>query len=117
MYSNIKRFISQEMSDLDHKIVTNGKLSMQEVQYMDLLAHAEKSLLTCEAMKESGYQDNSEYGARRRDSMGRYADETHHDSYQHDSMIGELHSLMEKAPNEQIRRKYSDFVSEIQSMM
>jgi hypothetical protein len=140
MYQNISKFIEKELKDLDHRVITNGKLNMQEAQYVDLLAHLEKSLLTCEAMKEGsyhagysdGYKDGynesgynrsyeaSGYGARgrRRDSMGRYADEPrYNDGYQHDSMIEELHSLMEKAPNEQVKRKYSDFLSEIKGMM
>lgn len=81
------------MADLDQKVTTNGKLTMQEVQYMDLLAHAEKSLLTCEAMKEHERKDAP------------------------DPMLTELHSLIEKAPNDQIKRRYSEFVSEIQSLM
>lgn len=133
MYQNISKFINQELSELDHRVMSNGKLTMQEAQYVDLLAHLEKSLLTCEAMKEGsyhagysdGYKDGyrsyegSEYGARRRrDSMGRYADEPrYNDGYQHGSMVEELHSLMEKAPNEQVKRKYSDFLNEIKGMM
>lgn len=74
-----------------------------------------------------GYRDDSGYGARgrgryaRRDSMGRYADEAgsgSHGSYQHDkNMIGDLHELMNNAPNEQIKHKYMDFINEIQEMM
>jgi len=128
MYQNISKFIEKELKELDHRVMTNGKLNMQEAQYVDLLAHLEKSLLTCEAMKEGsyhagyseGYKDGyneSGYG-RRRDSMGRYAEEPrYNDSYQHDSMVSELYSLMEKAPNEQIKRKYSDFLGEIKGMM
>lgn len=150
MYQNICNFIDKEMKDLDHRIIANGKLTMQEVQYMDLLSHAEKSLLTNEAMKKAeekgsykdgsykdgysegysdGYNDShygreeESYSARgrgrgaRRDSMGRYADEPRYNDYGHDNMMGELKSLMEKAPNEQIRRRYSEFMSEIQGMM
>lgn len=93
MYNHIKHFISEEMQDLDQRIAASGKLNMQEVQYMDILAHAEKSILTSEAMK--GY-DKKEVS---------------------DPMIAELHNLMEKAPNEAIKQKYSEFVSEIQGMM
>lgn len=93
MYNHIKHFINEEMNDLDQRISATGKLNMQEVQYMDILAHAEKSILTSEAMK--GY-DKKEVK---------------------DPMITELHTLMEKAPNEAIKQKYSDFLSEIKGMM
>lgn len=159
MFDNLCNFVKKELTDLDHRITANGKLTIQEIQYADLLAHFKKSLLTADAMERSGesyndgynrsYNDgyskgynegysegyresensynaesSSGYGARgrgkgaRRDSMGRYAEEPrYNDSYQHDSMIEELHSLMEKAPNEQVKRKYSDFLNEIKGMM
>ena len=99
---------------------------MPEVEYADKLAHIKKSLLTVDAMEnpeeylDDGYNSRS-YGARgrgsnaRRDSMGRYA--TGSRMYRDDGMMAELHELMEKAPNEQVRRKYSEFISEIQNMM
>lgn len=146
MYEHILSFVKNEFKDLDDRAKNNGKLNMQEVQYADLLAHFKKNLLTGEAMERAeeksygdgyadgyndgygrsseGYRDNSGYGARgrgryaRRDSMGRYADESGHGSYQHDkSMVNELHELMNNAPNEQIKHKYMDFINEIQGMM
>lgn len=122
MYQNICNFIDKEMTDLDHKIPSQGKLSMQEIQYADLLAHAKKSILTIEAM-ESSYNDDYErsYGARRRDSRGRYADHGYNSDYQEyrsgKDMMGELHNLMQKAPNEEIKRKYGNFISEMEHMM
>ena len=66
-------FICDELEELERKVAKEGKLSMAEIQYGDTLAHFEKSLLTSSAMKES--EDWNGYsGARRRDSMGRYAD-------------------------------------------
>ena len=83
-------------------------------------SHAEVTADAYQRGYEEGYKDGyneSGYG-RRRDSMGRYAEEPrYNDSYQHDSMVSELYSLMEKAPNEQIKRKYSDFLGEIKGMM
>lgn len=157
MYQKICDFINKELTELDHRIVSNGKLSMNELQYVDLLSHAEKSLLTSEAMKnhdkseeesykdgysrgyndgysrsEGGYQSGSDYGARgrgrgaRRDSMGRYADGYSADGgynagYQEyrsgKEMIGELHNLMKMAPNEEVKRKYESFISEMEHMM
>lgn len=129
MYQNICNFIDKEMTDLDHKIPSQGKLSMQEIQYADLLAHAKKSILTVEAMERSyndgysrDYNDNYErsYGARWRDSRGRYAD-GYSDDYQEyrsgKDMMGELHKLMKMAPNEEVKRKYGNFISEMEHMM
>lgn len=149
MYQNICNFIKKELTDLDNRIVSNGKLSMNELQYVDLLSHAEKSLLTSEAMKnhdkseEESYKDGYSRGyndgrtdysdyergrgrGARRDSMGRYTDDHSEDhgynadytEYQHHkSMMGELHKLMQEAPNDQVKRKYEEFISEMQRMM
>ena len=120
MYNNIYGFINKELGELDSRIVANGKLNMQETQYVDLLAHLEKSLLTCDAMKkadqDSWYSDGYNGRGRnaRRDSMGRYA-EGYEGSYQHNSsMLSELHKLMENAPNEQTKHKMEEFISEIE---
>ena len=129
MFNNLCDFIKDELKELDRKVSSGGKLSMQELEYADKLAHMKKSLLTVEAMEnpeDYGYSDDgySEgynarnyphmYGARgrRRDSMGRYSR-----MYRDDGMINELHELMNSAPNEQIKHKYREFISEIQNMM
>lgn len=161
MFDNLCNFVKKELTDLDHRITANGKLTMQEIQYADLLAHFKKSLLTADAMEGSGesysdgynrsYNDgyskgysegysegyresensyneesSSGYGARgrgkgaRRDSMGRYAD-GYPDDYQEyrsgKDMMGELHKLMKMAPNEEVKRKYGNFISEMEHMM
>lgn len=142
MYDHIFKFIDKEISDLDNRIVSNGKLNMQEIQYVDLLSHIKKSMLTVDAMESYGegysdgynhsgesysegyhdnYRDGSGYGARgrgrgaKRDSMGRYATGSSH--YQDSgSMISELHNLMNKAPDEPSRRKIEEFISEMDRM-
>lgn len=76
----------------------------------------------------SGYGNYSEgnsgsgYGARgrgrnaRRDSMSRYA--TGSRMYRDDKdMMTELQELMNKAPNEQVKQKYQQFISEVKNMM
>lgn len=67
-------YVCEELEDLERKVDKSGKLSMTEVQYLDLLAHTKKSLLTAKAMEESGYSNDGYSGARRRDTMGRYMD-------------------------------------------
>lgn len=73
-------YICDELEELERK-AEKGKLSMSEIQYMDVLAHAKKNLLTGDAMMES--EDYSMEGGMshargrgrnaRRDRMGRYS--------------------------------------------
>lgn len=73
-------YICDELEQLERK-ADKGKLSMSEIQYMDVLAHAKKNLLTGEAMMESeeysmeGGMSNARGRGRnaKRDSMGRYS--------------------------------------------
>lgn len=84
-------FICEELEDLEKK-TDKGKLSMQDMQYADLLAHLKKNLLTSEAMSESESEYSREYSRegsnrgsyrRGRDSMGRYTsrDSSYESSY------------------------------------
>lgn len=54
MFDNLCNFVKKELTDLDHRITANGKLTMQEIQYADLLTHFKKNLLTADAMEGSG---------------------------------------------------------------
>lgn len=67
-------YVCNEMKDIERKVSQGGRLNMQETQYLDLLAHTKKNLLTGEAMMEGDSHDRSyEMSSRRgRDSMGRY---------------------------------------------
>lgn len=134
MFHNLCDFIKDELKEMDRKVASGGKLSGQEIEYADKLAHMKKSLLTVDAMEnpeDYGYNDDGyntgyntsmrSYGARgrgrnaRRDSMGRYADGSR--VYYDDNMMDELHELMNKAPNDQVRQKYREFISEIQRLV
>lgn len=133
MFHNLCDFIKDELKELDRKVASGGKLSMNEIEYADKLAHMKKSILTVDAMENSGeYNDNGNYnsnyndnysrmrsyGARgrsaRRDSRGRYMDDMR---YRDGDMVDELHELMNSAPNEHIKRKYKEFIADIESMM
>lgn len=103
-------YICEELDELERKADKDGKLSMAEVQYMDLLAHAKKNLLKGEEMMEeseysmagdgsyrqgrgSSYRRSmmgEEYNQSRargrgrnarRDSMGRYSSRQDGSSY------------------------------------
>lgn len=124
MFNNLCDFIKDELKELDRKAASGGKLTMQEVQYADLLGHLKKSLVTVDAMEESGggYNDaypyySHEYGARRgarRDSMGRYSSSIRGGYRDADGMIAELKRLREDAPDESVRRKFDGFIREIE---
>ena len=123
-------YICDELKELERKAEKNGSLSMQEIQYMDTLAHAKKNLLTGEAMMdaedgESGrysmphysYGDSYNYGGsyrRGRDSMGRYTSRRGY-SYD-DGMIEELRSLMESAPDERTKSEFRQFIAKMEKM-
>ena len=126
MFHNICDFIKDEMKELDRKIAAGNRLSSQELQYADLLAHMKKSILAVDAMEnpeEYGYYGNDgngtysrgNYGVgrgrnARRDSMGRYASSR---TYMDGDMKEELYELMDKAPNDHVRRKLEELVSEM----
>jgi len=130
-------YICDEMSDLERKAEKDGKLSMAEVQYLDTLAHTKKNLLKADEMSEEGYSgmmypryygddrmDGSPYndgrsyarGRRnaRRDSMGRYSSRGY--SMANEDMVEELHTLMEKAPDEMTKREFKKFIDRIETM-
>ena len=133
MFYNLCEYIKDELKELDRK-AASGKLSMQELEYADKLAHMKKSFLAVDAMenpeeyygndysnyRNENYREHGEYGARgrgsnaRRDSMGKYA--TRSRMYRDDFMMGELHELMERAPDERTRRKFEEFISEMKKM-
>ena len=124
-------YFCSELDDLERK-AEKGGLSMSEVQYADTLAHAKKNLLAGDAMMdggESGYyipmygtrsygdesmMNNRSY-ARRRDSMGRYTSRRGGMSYD-DGSVEELRDLMDRAPNESIKREYQKLIDKIERM-
>lgn len=132
--------LSRELGEANDKIRKNGgKLSGSDIEYIDKITHALKSIKTTMAMIEAegegsyaggsytggSYADGygGSYGrmsyARgrggnaRRDSMGRYSSR----GYSRDQeMISELRELMEDAPDERTRQEFQRFISKIESM-
>lgn len=74
-------YICDEMEELEKKAERGGKLTMQEIQYADMLAHLKKNILTSDAMMDADGEYSNEGGSyargrgsnARRDSMGRYS--------------------------------------------
>lgn len=99
----------------------NKGMTRECLDDIDKLSHAAKSLETIIAMKSGGsyrdYRDNrdgrgyghyyddegSDYGARRRDSMGRYRSRSYRDRYsdsEKESLRSQLQQMMTKAKDE-----------------
>lgn len=138
-------YICDELEELERKADKDGKLSMAEMQYADLLAHTKKNLLKGEEMMDESeysmamgdgmyrgsYARNNQGGNRgnysrnsyargrgrnaRRDSMGRYSREG---GYSMDSaeMVDELRELMQDAPDDRTRQEFQKFISKIEQM-
>lgn len=74
-YYDLKKMLCKELEQ-----VTNKKeLSAGDLEVVDKITHSIKSLLYIMDKENEGYS-----GARRRDSMGRYADGMYYDDYDYD---------------------------------
>jgi hypothetical protein len=128
--------LSRELGEANEKVRKNGgKLSGSDLEYIDRLTHAIKSIKTTIAMTEAedggSYADGMQGGSygmyphwnyggsyargrnARRDSMGRYSSR----GYSRDQeMISELRELMEDAPDERTRQEFQRFISKIEQM-
>lgn len=77
-YYDLKKKLCKELEEIADK----RELSAGDLEVVDKLTHSIKSIVTIMAMDDSGYSYNDGYsGARRRDSMGRYADGEYDDGY------------------------------------
>lgn len=71
------KYACEELEELERKADKGGKLSMQELQYADTLAHLKKNLLKAEEMSGESYGGYGSYGYSRMNSRsegGSYAD-------------------------------------------
>lgn len=128
--------LSRELGEANEKIKrAGGKLSAGDLEYIDKLTHAIKSVKTTIAMMEaedggeSGYYMphyngyNRSYGdrsygssyARRRDSMGRFTSRRGGMSYD-DGMVEELRDLMDRAPDEATKREFRKLIDRLEQM-
>ena len=126
--------LSHELQTANQKIRSaGGKMTGSDLDYVDKLTHAIKSLKTTIAMVEAdegesgtymphygrrysygdGYDHDMSY-ARRRDNRGRYTSRRGY-SYD-DGMVEELRSLMESAPDEATKKEFKRFIDKIERM-
>lgn len=135
--------LSRELGEANEKIKrAGGKMSSGDLEYLDRLTHAIKSVKTTIAMMEaedegeSGYympmyggrsyadgmsgegrsyaRGRSSY-ARGRDSMGRFTSRRGGMSYD-DGMVEELRDLMDRAPDESTRREFHKLITKLEQM-
>lgn len=90
----LRDMLEQEL----HKITKKGELSAGSLDVIDKITHSIKSIDTIEAMEgnySNEYRGRGSY-ARRRDSMGRYADTEYSRrgrGYSRDNLLEELEQL------------------------
>ena len=123
--------LSREVQDTNEKIRSaGGKLSAGDMDYIDKLTHAIKSVKAVIAMMDDEGQsgmypytyDNGGMGnrsyrgsyAQRRDSRGRYS--SRRDYSRDGGMVEELRELMQDAPDERTRQEFQRFITKIESM-
>lgn len=129
--------LSRELGEANEKIKrAGGKLSAGDLEYIDKLTHAIKSVKTTIAMMEAeddgesgrympmygrsyydrsyGMRDGNSY-ARRRDSMGRFTSRRGGMSYD-DGMVEELRDLMDRAPDEATKREFHKLITRLEQM-
>ena len=139
----LMEYICDELKEYERKADKEGKLSMAEMQYVDLLAHTKKNLLKADEMWEDseysmamddGSRDNGRSYRRdlggsyargrgrnvRRDNMGRYSNERGYSrypvSYGTEDMMDELRELMQEAPDQQTRQEFQRFIQKLEQM-
>ncbi len=126
--------LSRELGEANKKIErAGGKMTAGDLDYIDKLTHAIKSVKTTIAMMEADggesgyYMPNRMYGSSyrdsyrnsyrdgdsyRRDSMGRYSSRRSYDS----GLADELHEIMDKAPDESVKRDIKRAIDKIERM-
>lgn len=122
--------LSRELGEANEKVRQGGgSLNGSDLDYIDKLTHAIKSIKTTIAMAEADggesgmYPNYNQYRggsynrmgsyARRRDSMGRYSSRGYS---RDDDMIAELRDLMNEAPDEKMKQEFQRFIDKIERM-
>lgn len=121
-------YICDELDEIERK-ADKGKLSMQEIQYADTLAHMKKNLLKADEMMGEEYSEADGRGRGRnakRDNRGRYASEGR--SYNRynprmggsyadgmDEVVESIYSIMDDLPDN-MKADAKRFVQKLEQM-
>lgn len=120
---NLCYVLEGELSTVNDKLESaGGKLSGEDISYIDKITHAIKSIKTTMAMLDGDYGDSGNYGrtyrgaygARgrnaRRDSMGRYSRDD-----AHAEIVNQLRSVMSMAQDEKTKHEIQRLVTKMEN--
>ena len=137
--------LEEELSNVNKKVdKSGGKLSGDDISYIDKLTHSIKSIKTTMAMmdaEDDGYSrddgmDMSDYSGRypgryysgngysmagrgsyaRRDSMGRYKSRGYSRNAETDDIIDQLKDIMHNAKDDRTRQEFQKFINKVETM-
>lgn len=80
MFEGICEAIHKEMDTLEEKYERGAEMNGQDLEHIDRMAHALKSLATYEAMKGHSEYDGGSYARGRSRTTGRYVSRDGYDS-------------------------------------
>jgi len=80
MFEGICEAIHKEMDTLEEKYERGAEMNGQDLEHIDKMAHALKSLATYEAMKGHSEYDGGSYARGRSRTTGRYISRDGYDS-------------------------------------
>ena len=72
MFDGICEALHRELEELDEKFANGAKMNGQELEHIDKMAHALKSLATYDAMQGNSEYDGGSYARGRSRTTGRY---------------------------------------------
>ena len=108
--------ISDQLSDITRKVKNSG-MSSGDLDTIDKLAHALKSIKAVKAMMEDddGYSSHYPYAYgrgrnARRDSMGRYSGEY---GYSRSDLADKMRELMHDAPDDRTRQEMKRLIENL----
>lgn len=109
--------ISDAIAEANDKIRSaGGKLSAGDVDYVDKLTHALKSIKTTMAMEGYSGDDGRSYEGRSYEGRGRYSNRYSRDYSRHGGMVEELRELMQNAPDERTKQEFRRFIGKLETM-
>lgn len=110
--------IGDEISEQTDKIKKAGKMSAGDLEAVDKLTHALKSIKTVMMEDEDGYSSRMDYPSYRRDRMGRYSSRYtrgYSRDGEMDEIVDRLRGVMADLPQEK-QREVQKFITKVEQM-